>query len=407
MTFGVVLYFLSFLSVSLTLAARQNLEAFIPPHAGLILFKHTQMHPPNSTSVNLCCKEIIFIEKTYLEDEPKVREINFDNNYTFDFYNGYPFVRSKTIEKISMKNCAISKIAPNTFRGTPNLKDLQLSYNLLKEMTGSPFVSTPLIENLDLSFNEMVKFDGVDILKPLTKLKTLSLSGAEKIPNIETGVIVSDSLEVLNCAQCGFTKLTNETTSRIPNIRRLFLQANSISRIDKNIFSSKLKYLNVFVNPLIYFDVPIKDIIHMETLCVSPSDLVLHEEYEKYIWRIAQLEENCQTNALTKMLEQLQTTTEARKYTTTTASVNSTPHEEETTITPMTVKNDVGVESEFYIFNISTFDPPAAARNTTTNTKSEQNQTNGCLELKVIVSAWLLCNILLHVVRLCFEIKLI
>lgn len=135
------------------------------------------------------------------------------------------------LEKLSLKDCALTHLPANALHKLKNLKELDISNNPL--INGFSDILSPLdsLENLDMGYSNLKGIASNTFIK-MPSLKTLILSG-NKLTNFESGSFQNlNRLEVLELNNCGLTQLNGEMLN------------------DKFTFS-QLKELRLSGNPLV------------------------------------------------------------------------------------------------------------------------------------------------------------
>ena len=169
------------------------------------------------------------------------------------FYGIYQksFTGLKMIEKISLKSNSISTIDVLAFNECDNLKILNLDKNLLHEISSQLFIKNLIFQNLYLSSN--------------TNLKPSST---------EETFLESSSLNILECNNCGFTVITNETFKKLNNLMQLSLSYNKISKIDAGALTNceKLEKIDLEGNEITEISHTILDRLKsLKSLCLDKN----------------------------------------------------------------------------------------------------------------------------------------
>lgn len=258
-------------------------EYHLPSDNGIAVYRKNPVHSVanNGSTIDLSGRNIVFIEYDYLMDHEEANELNFNNNYKFDFKETMVFLASRTIEVLSMMNCAITAIYDSTFEKLNNLKSVHLQGNKLQALHSNLlFVHNPQLTYINLAKNEL-NYLSDTVFQYLHKLEMLIL---DKNTNLANTVMpcfpYSNSLRHLSCANCAFERLNSQTFKLLPNLRTLNLEKN----------------------PLKSFDINLLD--RLETFCVDDTfleDSTLNE-LESQIPAVTELEHLCDEQRLSERL---------------------------------------------------------------------------------------------------------
>lgn len=173
-------------------------------------------------------------------------------------------LKSNSLSTLKLINCSIQDISGEFLKGFPNLTELDLSYNRLKEIHKFPFLSKLTVLNLEHNFIHDIVNDAFINFAYLDKL-ILNRNYRLRILNI-----TSDSLKVLEAKYCNLEHVNlNKTVNlvslllngnslryvpymKLVNLNYLDLSNNKISIIGRNVFKSleSLTYLFLSYNTI-------------------------------------------------------------------------------------------------------------------------------------------------------------
>ncbi|XP_065079776.1 protein artichoke-like [Ochlerotatus camptorhynchus] len=287
-------------------------ENYLPNINGNAVYKKSPIHYLSSDGlVDLSNRNIVYIEQDYLVDNENVKKVLFDHNHSFDFQQNRVFLKSSSIEGLSLKNCSITTIYETTFKELHNLKYLHLQGNQIQFIrSDSLFKNNPSISFISLANNKL-DFIAVLAFQKLEKLEILQLDWNERLSNkANNPFLLSTSLRKLSCRHCRFEWLDAMTLVGLPNLLELDLEHNNIAILDANSLqrTTQLKYLNLHHNHLLAFEPNINQQSHLKTLCLggSPNFDLEHPKNQVLIdniQKMMQLDKDCPDQQFSKELD--------------------------------------------------------------------------------------------------------
>lgn len=159
------------------------------------------------------------------------------------------------------------------FKNMKDLKTLQLAYNKLAKLDGTPFPKS--LKTLDLSNNELIRISD-SVLAELDILESLNLSQNEKLilaPNVFKGL---DKLLVLGLPNK--MKLNNGVFNGLKSLPSLDLSGFNLTEIDPQLFSglSSLEVLNLSNNRLYTLESGVfQSLENLNTLDLSYNEITM------------------------------------------------------------------------------------------------------------------------------------
>lgn len=146
---------------------------------------------------------------------------------------------TKDVQKIDLSYNKIAAITNNMFKYMENLSFLSLKGNKIKRIHPAAFITLKGLRNIDLSFNDL------DQLSSLTFLKNSDLEVVRINDNVRLKTLPSDGFEtnaksfhvyLFDASNCDIGNLAESTFKTMPFITRLYLSGNNIEKIPKNLF---------------------------------------------------------------------------------------------------------------------------------------------------------------------------
>lgn len=249
-------------------------EIYLPNVRGYAVYRKKPIHQLSSDRriVDLSNRAIVYIEPDYLIDEHNVTAVLFDHNHLFNFEHHREFLKSSTVERMSLKNCSITAIYEETFMQLPNLEYLHLEHNKIQSIySNSLFRKNTKLKFLSLSQNNL-EFITAQAFQGLEELQNLHLDWNDRLSNdANTVFLLSKSLQKLSCKHCRFERLDNMTLIGLPNLTELNLDHNYIATLDVNALqrTTELKRLNLRHNHLVIFEPNFNRLTHLKALCLA------------------------------------------------------------------------------------------------------------------------------------------
>ncbi|XP_065079745.1 toll-like receptor 6 [Ochlerotatus camptorhynchus] len=289
-------------------------ENYLPNINGKAVYKKSPLHNLRSDglTVDLSNRNIVYIEQEYLVDNENVKKVLFDHNHSFDFQQNRVFLKSSSIEGLSLKNCSITTIYEATFKELHNLKYLHLQGNKIQFIRSeSLFKNNPNISFISLTNNKL-DFIAALAFQKLEKLEILQLDWNERLSNkANNPFLLSKSLRKLSCRHCRFEWLDAMTLVGLPNLLELNLEHNKIAILDANSlqWTTQLKYLNLHDNHLLAFEPNINELSRLKKLCLGGSPIFDLEHPKNQvlidnIQKMMQLDKDCPDQQFSKELDE-------------------------------------------------------------------------------------------------------
>uniref|UniRef100_A0A146KNW1 Leucine-rich repeat-containing protein 15 n=1 Tax=Lygus hesperus TaxID=30085 RepID=A0A146KNW1_LYGHE len=155
------------------------------------------------------------------------------------------------LQKLSLRNCTLTRLPPNTFEKFPNLKELDISHNPLNDAFTSLLNPLSNLIHLDMGFSNLGSISKSTFHK-MKSLKTLILSG-NPLQSLESGLFKNlTHLETLELKNCGLSRLNGSVfhqSSNYPDLTELNLAGNPLEIPLKGSFLprqlTRLKKLNL------------------------------------------------------------------------------------------------------------------------------------------------------------------
>uniref|UniRef100_T1K5B2 LRRCT domain-containing protein n=1 Tax=Tetranychus urticae TaxID=32264 RepID=T1K5B2_TETUR len=194
------------------------------------------------------------------------------------------YLRWQVVKKAEQGN-NITTIAKNAFSSTTRLKNLNLAYNQLVELTQEVFKDLQGLDRLDLSHNGIKTIERIDTINSgtfptMNALLELYLD-SNKIKSLEPGSLANalqqlTSLSYLDLSNNNITHLEAKQFGSLPVVFELYLQSNKINQIDNGAFEGLLQLikLNLSNNDLKLLEPGVfKTLVSVRTLDLSFNKL--------------------------------------------------------------------------------------------------------------------------------------
>lgn len=164
-----------------------------------------------------------------IKEFPNLERLILSENSEMTFPpDGSPFLASTSLIDLDCECCAIKAIYTGSLSRFPLLETLRLANNTIQMIEKRAFQRNPNIRMLDLRHNKLTTLP-TTMLIGLRKMKTLDVSGNRELaPQDGQPFLVSNSLQILKCDNCGFRTVQFVTFSKLSNLKKLHLQANSL-----------------------------------------------------------------------------------------------------------------------------------------------------------------------------------
>lgn len=142
------------------------------------------------------------------------------------------------LQKLSLRNCTLTRLPPNTFHKFSTLQELDISHNPLNDAFTSILNPLKNLRHLDMGFSNLGSISRSTFHK-MTHLKTLILSG-NPLQSLESGLFQNlTDLETLELKNCGLSRLNGSVfheSSTYPDLRELNLAGNPLEIPTKGSF---------------------------------------------------------------------------------------------------------------------------------------------------------------------------
>lgn len=176
---------------------------------------------------------------------------------------------------LDMTNNNITKLQDYYFQQYQNLKEMNLSYNIINDLPRYVFVNQSL-EKLSISHNSLHAIP-FQVFAPMTHLNVLDISFNKIITLLDHFFKFNRYIEVLLLNNNNLAKLTSNALADLTNLKHLDLSFNSIKSVSKGLFDAlnKLEYLNLAHNP--FANIPsgtFRGLINLQELNLSGNQLV-------------------------------------------------------------------------------------------------------------------------------------
>ncbi|CAH1406343.1 unnamed protein product [Nezara viridula] len=133
------------------------------------------------------------------------------------------------LQKLSLRNCSLTRLPPDTFHRFTSLQELDISRNPLNNAFTSLLRPLSTLIHLDMGYSNLAKVSK-NTFSLMTSLKTLILSG-NSLKSLESGLFKNlTDLKTLELNNCGLSRL-NETVFQdvfYPDLEELLLAGNPL-----------------------------------------------------------------------------------------------------------------------------------------------------------------------------------
>ncbi|KAH3881286.1 hypothetical protein DPMN_005211, partial [Dreissena polymorpha] len=197
-----------------------------------------QLHPEdfkglvNLQTIDLSSNEISFIDERVFAELPSLREIKINNNKLTEIPI---FKQNPVLERLELTHNQIHTINPVALQHLKKLDLLDLSNNVLREVTNTSFPANLSLTKLYVKNNELLYFE-VGCLYNLTKLEHVKMS-KNKISHLPKDIFAkSSSIKVLDLSKNKLTRLMGLTFQGLTGLQRLRLQRNDMLILEDGVF---------------------------------------------------------------------------------------------------------------------------------------------------------------------------
>lgn len=144
----------------------------------------------------------------------------------------------ENIKSLILSNNRLEQLSRETFTGLKNLKDLSLSFNPLQDTVGNVFEDLEKLESLEMSFIYSRSGFEFDILRPLVKLKWLSIdyNNIRRIPDTSFENLSALQYVNLDCNQLQNIPVKLFKSGFHRDLKEIRLYHNKIVEINSHTF---------------------------------------------------------------------------------------------------------------------------------------------------------------------------
>ncbi|XP_066995916.2 carboxypeptidase N subunit 2 [Anabrus simplex] len=154
-----------------------------------------------------------------------------------------PILTAPSLGWLELENCNLTEIPPHVFDNMTELFYLSLDNNRLHVLPQEQFQKLTKLSYLHIRHNLLTKFDALTF-KYNRMLQVLYLENNPLILPENSAFLVSSSLLILDLSFCNITFLPRRVFTKLPLLRSLKLNSNSLKEISFEILA-KLKELKV------------------------------------------------------------------------------------------------------------------------------------------------------------------
>ena len=150
--------------------------------------------------------------------------------------NDFSSLQTTHILALRIINSQLKEIQDYTFQTMGTLRKLTLRENQIFSLTKDAFSGLINLQELDLSKNKIQSFASLEVLNPLTSLKTLDLS-YNLINSIPTGLFIAQrNLQILTLEGNHLGTLQGDSFQGLHNLRTLYARHCDIRNIESSTF---------------------------------------------------------------------------------------------------------------------------------------------------------------------------
>lgn len=178
------------------------------------------------------------IDRNFLLHHMQLVLLIMNNNGAFSMPSDKPFLENRVLKSYFCNNCAITIIYNETFRGVPDLRNLELKNNKLQYIHKDAFEPTTKMGYINLEQNQLTKFNGAGVLNHLTHLRTLLMNHNTQFAfTLNVSFLQSLHLIIYECRNCGSHHLSANVFVHLPNLGYLDLRGQNITHIATDAFA--------------------------------------------------------------------------------------------------------------------------------------------------------------------------
>lgn len=247
--------------------------------------------------IDVSDNNITELNSTIFSEHGLLEVFILSRNALYTFPQDLSFLSSKSLHRFECSACGISVIYKDTFFELPRLKELDLSHNKLSVIHAGAFNRQFYLGNLNFDFNKLKHLPN-ELLKQSAVNITLSMNNNSEFDFQPNEVFLkSIFLTEFQCSFCGITSIYEQTLSELPNLQKLFLNSNKISKLNHKMFLKNSNITTIFLEHNILSDIPMNvfDVIKkLKSLCIDGNIFVTTatNTFKKY-YVGAKLRTNC------------------------------------------------------------------------------------------------------------------
>ncbi len=187
-------------------------------------------HEANTASLN------VSLEATYFRSLTQLVHLDL-NKAGLSNLAGKPFINITRLQSLNMSHNFLSTLAANIFDGAhTHLRNLDLSFNQLKNIQDARIFDLPHLKILNLAFNKLNVAAWTNIFSQTRVLETLILDGNHVNVIKKSMFNHLNKLRTLSLQHCSISHIEGDLLSTIPNVAILRFQWNNLEEIPEEIF---------------------------------------------------------------------------------------------------------------------------------------------------------------------------